>query len=96
VHLRPVAHPAQQPVGDARSAPGTAGDLGDARLVGVDAEQPRRAVQDRDQVGGVVVVEVGGEAEPVAQRRRQQAGAMAVAPGPFPTMTSTRKSSMAR
>ena len=51
------------------------GDLGDAGLVGLDPEQPRRAVQDRDEVGGVVVVEVRGEAEPVAQRGRQQPGA---------------------
>ena len=50
-------------------------DLEDAGLVGLDAEQAGRAVQDRHEVGDVVVVEVAGEAEPVAQRRREQAGA---------------------
>jgi hypothetical protein len=38
----------------------------------LDPEQAGRAVQDRLEVGDVVVVEVGGEAEPVTQRRRQQ------------------------
>ena len=72
VHLRPVAHPAQQPVGDAGRAAGAQRDLAHGVLVGVDAEQPGRAVQDRHEVGGGVVVEVAGEAEAVAQRRRQQ------------------------
>ena len=44
-------------------------------LVGLDPEQPGRAVQDRHEVGDVVVVEVGGEPEAVAQRGGQQPGA---------------------
>ena len=41
VHLGPVAHPAQQPVGDAGCAARPPGDLGDAGVVGVDARAGR-------------------------------------------------------
>ena len=39
------------------------------------AEQPGRAVHDQVELGGVVELEVAGEAEPVAQRPGQQPGA---------------------
>ena len=41
----------------------------------LDAEQAGGAVHDQVELGGLVELEVGGEAEPVAQRPGQQAGA---------------------
>ena len=48
-----------------------------ARALGVDLdpEDPGRALDDQRQVLGAVVLEAVGDAEAVAQRRRQQAGA---------------------
>ncbi len=70
-----VAHPAQQPVGDAGRAARAAGDL--VRAVGFEShvEQPRRAGQHLLQFGGVVEVHVPGEPEAVAQRAGEQTGA---------------------
>ena len=74
-HLGEVAHPAQQPVGDAGGAPGPAGDLRGARRVDGDAEDAGGPHDDGLEVGGLVVVEPGDEAEAVAQRAGDQAGA---------------------
>ena len=79
-HLGVVAHPAQQPVGDAGRAPGPPGDLGRSRPVGVpvgqghaqDAGGPHH---DGLEVGGAVVVESGHQAEAVAQRAGDEPGA---------------------
>jgi hypothetical protein len=104
-----VADPAEQPVGDARRAARPRGDLRGALVGQVDAEQAGRAVHDAVEVGGLVVLQPGGEPEPVAQRARQQPGAGGGADererrdlerdrrgtGPLPMTTSTRKSSIA-
>ena len=67
-HLRVVAHPLQQPVRDARCPTRPARDLGCAFGLERDAEDPRRAHEDRLELGSRVVVESGDEPEPVAQR----------------------------
>lgn len=104
-----VADAAEQPVGDTGRTAGAAGDLGGAVGVYRDVEEAGRAVDDAFQFGGGVELHVAGEAEAVAQRggrsparvvapTRVKGGSssgMAVAPGPLPTMTSTRKSSIA-
>lgn len=83
---------------------GAAGDLGGAVGPDLDVEEVRGAVDDALQLGGLVELHVRGEAEAVAQRggsrparvvapTRVKGGSssgMAVAPGPLPTMTSTR------
>ena len=74
-HLGEVAHPAQQAVGDAGRAPGPAGDLAGARLVDVHAEDAGGPHGDGLQLVGLVVVEAGDEAEAVAQRAGDRAGA---------------------
>src|ERR1022692_4614575 len=105
-----IADPPEQPVGDPRGSPAPASDL--VGPVGTEShpEQVRRPPDDDLQFGRLIEVQVGGEAEPVPERRGQQprlvvaptsvngaiSRGMAVAPGPFPTTTSTRKSSMAR
>ena len=77
--------------------------------VSVDAQQVGAAGQDQLQLGRLVELHLPDEAEPVAERPGQQTrpgrGAdqrervdlqgIAVAPGPLPTTTSTRKSSIA-
>lgn len=77
--------------------------------VDLHVEQMCGAVDDPLQLGGLVELHVGGEAEAVAQRggsrparvvaptsvKGGSSRGMAVAPGPLPTMTSTRKSSIA-
>ena len=74
-HLGDVADAAQDPVRDPRRAARAAGDLL-GRVVGdLDAEDPRRAADDRRELARLVVVEPEGHAEAVAQRRRQQPGA---------------------
>jgi hypothetical protein len=73
--LGEVAHPAQQPVGDARRAAGAAGDLGGAVRLGLDGEDLRRAADDVGQVLGRVVLQPLHDAEAIAQRRGQQPGA---------------------
>lgn len=104
-----VTDAAQQPVGDTGRAARAARDLGGAVGLYLDIEQLGGAVDDPLQLGGVVELHMGGEAEAVAQRggsrparvvapTRVKGGSsigMAVAPGPFPTITSTLKSSMA-
>ncbi len=70
-----VADPAQQPVGDAGRAPGPAGDLVAAGGVEGDAHDPGRPHDDGLQLGDVVVVEAGDEAEPVAEGAGDEAGA---------------------
>ena len=74
-HLGVVADPAQQPVGDARRAPRAGGDLGGALGGQLDPEQAGGAVHDEVELVRLVELEVGGEAEAVAQRAGQQAGA---------------------
>ncbi len=70
-HQRVVADTAQQPVRDARRAAGPPRDLVRA-VAGQDhPEQLRRPAQHLLQLGGLVELEVRGEAEAVAQRRRQ-------------------------
>src|SRR3546814_2279661 len=67
-HLGVVAHAPQQAVGDARRAPGPSGDLvGTGRIDG-DLEDPSGAGDDRLELGRVVVVEAGDQAEAVAAR----------------------------
>src|SRR5690606_8177423 len=73
--LRVVADAAQQAVGDAGGAAGAARDLGGAVGVDLHVEQARGPVDDPLQLGGLVELHVRGEAEPVAQRGRQQARA---------------------
>jgi hypothetical protein len=70
-----VAHAAQQAVGDARRAARALGDLGRAGGVDRHAEDAGRAVHDAGQLGDVVELEPLHDAEAVAQRRGQQAGA---------------------
>ena len=74
-HLGDVAHAAQDAVRDARRAARAARDLLGGVVGDLDAEDARRAVDDRAELAGVVVVEPERHAEAVAQRRRQQAGA---------------------
>ena len=73
--LDEVPHPAQQPVGDARRAPGALGDP--AGAVGVDghAEDAGRADHDGLQLVDVVEVEPADEPEAVAQGPGHQPGA---------------------
>src|SRR5688572_17557698 len=72
-HLREVAHPAQQAVGDARRAAAAARDLLGAVLVDGDPQQLRRAPDDGRQVPGLVEVEAVDDAEAGSQRRGDQA-----------------------
>src|SRR5205085_7204544 len=74
-HLRDVAHAPEDPVGDARRPPRAPRNLLGGLLGDLDAENTRRAVNDRAELPRVVIVEPEGKAEPVAQRRREQAGA---------------------
>ena len=74
-HLGVVADPAQQPVGDPRGAARPGGDLGGA--VGGRASTPSSPAERCTIVSsscGLVELQVGGEAEPVAQRAGQQPG----------------------
>jgi len=66
VHLGPIPDPAQQPVGDPRSAAAPASDFRTALVRDVDVEQPRAAVHDAFEVGDLVEVEVSGEAESIS------------------------------
>ena len=79
-----------------RGAAGPGRDLAGALRGELDAQQAGGAVHDQVQLVGLVELEVAGEAEPVPQRARQQAGpggrphereggissGIAVAPGP--------------
>ena len=57
-----------------RGAAGATGDLPRTIAVDGDVENPRRTLDDRLQLLGVVVVEPGHEAEPIAQRPGDHAG----------------------
>ena len=72
---REIDHPAQEPAGDARSAAGAAGDLLGAVRGGVGPQQPRRPGDDLDELVHGVELEPGRDAEPLAERRGQQAEA---------------------
>ena len=72
---REVAHAAQQAPGDARRAPRAACDFARAALVHRDAEHARAAPHDRLELLDRVEIEPHRNAETIAQRRRQQAGA---------------------
>ena len=74
-HLRIIAHAAQQPVGDARRAARAACDFPSACRVDLDLEQLRRALHDARELLGVVELEPRHDAEAVAQRIGQHAGA---------------------
>ena len=75
LHLGEVADPLQQPVGDPRRAARARGDRLRALGVDLDLEDARRALDDLREVRGAVVLEPVADAEAVAQRRGQQAGA---------------------
>ena len=68
--LGEVADPAQQAVGDARRAAGSPGDLAGTGGVDLHAQDAGRPRDDRLEVGRLVVVEPGDEAEAVAERAR--------------------------
>ena len=70
-----IAHAAQQPPGDARRAARAPRDLARAVLAHADAEHARAALDDQLQFLGRVEIQPDRDAEAVAQRRRQQAGA---------------------
>ena len=74
-HLGEVAHAAQDAVGHPRGAARAAGDLAAAAVVDLDPQDPGRAADDLLDLLRVVVVEPVRDAEAVAQRRGQQAGA---------------------
>ena len=74
-HLGDVAHAPEDAVRDARRAARAPRDLLGRVGGDLDAEDARRAVHDRAELAGVVVVEPERQAEAVAQRRRQQARA---------------------
>src|SRR4051794_37116822 len=73
-HLRDIAYAPQDAVRDPRRPPRAAGDELGRVVPDLDAEDARRATHDRGQLHGVVVVEAKRQTEPVAERRRQQAG----------------------
>ena len=68
---RVVAHASEQPVGDARGAAASPGDLGEGLAVDGEAEHRRGAFEHPLELGLVVELEVRGESEPVAERVRQ-------------------------
>ena len=67
-----VAHPAQQPAGDARRPARAPRDFARAVVGQIDAEQPRGAADDLLELLDGVEIEPDRNAEAVAQRRRQQ------------------------
>ena len=75
LHVGEVAHPAQQPVGDAWRAARAARDLEAAFGVERHLEQAGRAANDLRQLLGAVELEPGDDAEAIAQRIGQHAGA---------------------
>ena len=70
-----VAHPAQQPGRDPRRAARAPRDLVRGLGQQLQPEQPGAAQHDRLELGHLVELEPGHDAEPVAQGRGQQAGA---------------------
>src|SRR5262249_1460297 len=73
-HLGHVTHATQDAVRDPRRAARAARDLVSGVYLDLDAEDARAPADDRRQLLRVVVVEPEGEAEAVAERRRQKAG----------------------
>ena len=73
--LGEIADASQQPVDDARRTARAARDLERTVRIDVDLEQLRRAHDDARQLLGGVELEPRDDAEPVAQRIRQHAGA---------------------
>src|SRR5438067_11917689 len=75
LHLGVVAHAAEQAVGDARRAARAPRYLARARSLYLHAQNLGGAVDDDFEVFARVEVEVEGDAEAPAQRRRDEAGA---------------------
>src|SRR5436305_2026830 len=73
-HLGDVANAPEDAVGDSRRPARPPRDQLRRRLVELDGEDPRRSPHDRRQLLGRVQVEPEGQPEPVAERRRQEAG----------------------
>ena len=73
--LRDVADAAQDAVRDARRAARPRRDLVGRAVLDLDSEDPRRARDDRGELGGLVVAEPERHPEAVAERRRQEARA---------------------
>ena len=74
VDLRPVAHPANQPIGDARRPPGPVGYLHGPPLLDLQTHDPGRSRDDLDHVFISVETKAEKKPEPAPQRRRQHAG----------------------
>jgi hypothetical protein len=75
LHVGEVADAPQQPVGDPRRAARAARDLAAPSSSSGDVEQPRRAADDLRQLVGAVELEPRDDAEAVAQRVGEHAGA---------------------
>ncbi|MNV35862.1 hypothetical protein D3C71_1273230 [compost metagenome] len=73
--LRIVAYATQQAVGDTRGAACAAGDLACAFGAAINAEDAGRTPHDAGQLFGRIELQALHDAEAVAQRRGQQAGA---------------------
>jgi hypothetical protein len=74
-HGSEVAHPAEEAPGDAGRAAGAAGDLQRAVVGQIEVELAGAAADDRVQLVHVVELQPQRDAEAVAQRLGQQAGA---------------------
>src|SRR5881392_510969 len=74
LHLRVVAHAAQDPVGDARRAARAAGDFDRAVVIERHLQQARGAAHDRRQLVLAVELQARDDAEAVAQGVGQHAG----------------------
>ena len=74
-HLREVAHPLEQTVGDPRRAARTQGQFVSPFGIDLDAQDIRRTGDDAGQLLDGVVVESVREAEAVAQRSGDEPGA---------------------
>src|ERR1700678_4533040 len=104
-----IADAAEQAIGDARGAAGAAGDFGAAGFVHFYAEDFRGTFDDQQQILRRIKFQAMDDAEARAQRRHDKSGARGApmrvkrlswygwtrAPGPWPMIRSTRKSSMA-
>ena len=75
LHLGKIAHPPQQPVGDARRAARAAGDFPRAFRADLKTEDAGRARDDSRQFVDAVEIQPLHDAETVAQGRREQSGA---------------------
>ncbi len=74
-NLGDVANASEDAVGDARRPARTTGDLVGCLVGDLDAEDPRRAADDRRELVLLVVAEPERHAEAVAERRREQSRA---------------------